>query len=131
MGHIEYYLYYDHLPIPFREGANPGFHEAIGDLIALSVTTPKHLHKKGLLKELNTDKKGVINQLFKMGLHKLPFLSFAYAIDKYRWEVFRGNVKKETANEYFWKLREKHGGITPPVKRNNDDFDLPAKYHGR
>ena len=32
-------------PIIFRTGANPGFHEAVGDTIALSVNTPEHLYK--------------------------------------------------------------------------------------
>lgn len=131
MGHIEYYLHYDHLPLPFRTGANPGFHEAIGDTIALSVNTPKHLRKKGLLKELARDKKSFINQLFRMGLDKLAFLSFAYTFDKYRWELFRQNVPKDKVNEYYWELREKHSGVAPPVRRTNDDFDIPAKYHGR
>ena len=43
MGHIQYYQQYAHQPISFRSGANPGFHEAIGDTLALSVSTPKHL----------------------------------------------------------------------------------------
>lgn len=45
MGHIQYYILYKDQPIPFRAGANPGFHEAVGDLIALSASTPTHLKK--------------------------------------------------------------------------------------
>lgn len=45
MGHIQYYIQYADQPLPFRRGANPGFHEAVGDLIALSVSTPQHLQK--------------------------------------------------------------------------------------
>ena len=45
MGHIQYYQQYAHQPIIFRSGANNGFHEAVGDTIALSVNTPEHLHK--------------------------------------------------------------------------------------
>ena len=43
IGHVQYYMHYSHLPFAFREGANPGFHEAIGDSVVLAVTTPKHL----------------------------------------------------------------------------------------
>lgn len=50
MGHIQYYLQYQHQPTVYREGANPGFHEAVGDVLSLSVSTPKHLEKVGLLK---------------------------------------------------------------------------------
>jgi peptidyl-dipeptidase A len=131
MGHIEYYLLYGHLPAPFRTGANPGFHEAVGDTIALSVMTPKHLHKIGLLKKINNDPKSKINQLLKMGLDKLPFLPFAYVFDKYRYDVFRGEVKKENANKYFWYLRTRYGGVAPPVDRGNKNFDITAKYHAR
>ena len=49
MGHCEYDLAYKDQPIAFRSGANPGFHEAIGDTIALSVLNPKHLKSVGLL----------------------------------------------------------------------------------
>lgn len=55
MGHVEYYLQYKELPVNFRRGANPGFHEAIGDLMSLSVETPSHLKKIGLLDEVIDD----------------------------------------------------------------------------
>ena len=29
LGHIQYYLQYKDQPVSFREGANPGFHEAV------------------------------------------------------------------------------------------------------
>ena len=52
MGHIQYYMNYKHQPFHFKEGANPGFHEALGDLITLSVMTPAHLKKLDLIGEL-------------------------------------------------------------------------------
>eukprot|EP00061_Rhincodon_typus_P011499 g36554.t1 len=55
MGHVEYYLQYKDQPVSFREGANPGFHEAIGDVMALSVSTPKHLKEIGLLENVVDD----------------------------------------------------------------------------
>lgn len=131
MGHVEYYLQYNHLPPPFRSGANPGFHEAVGDTIALSVATPKHLHRIGLIDEVKKDKKNQINQLLKMGIEKLPFLPFSYVFDKYRYELFRGSLTKKNANTLFWNLRKKHGGVAPPVERTNKDFDITAKYHAR
>lgn len=56
MGHVQYFLQYKDLPISFRDGANPGFHEAIGDVMALSVSTPKHLKTIGLLNEVMDNK---------------------------------------------------------------------------
>lgn len=53
MGHIEYFMAYRHRPTVYREGANGGFHEAIGDTIALSVRSRKHLQTLGLLEDAN------------------------------------------------------------------------------
>ena len=55
MGHVEYFLQYKDLPVVYRDGANPGFHEAVGDVLALSVSTPKHLETIGLLDEAVDD----------------------------------------------------------------------------
>ena len=51
MGHIEYFMQYCPLPMVFHNGANSAFHEAIGDTVALSVMSPKHLKTIGLLTE--------------------------------------------------------------------------------
>ena len=130
LGHIEYYLQYHKQPVVFRSGANPGFHEAIGDVLALSVGSTKHLQRVGLLKDFVSDAETEINQLVRLALSKLAFFPFAFAMDKLRWEVFRENVKSHDANCYFWKLREMYGGVEPPiVRRANRDFDITAKYH--
>lgn len=56
MGHVQYFLQYMDQPISFRDGANPGFHEAVGDVMALSVSTPKHLHSIKLLDQVMDNK---------------------------------------------------------------------------
>ncbi|HSO39137.1 MAG TPA: M2 family metallopeptidase, partial [Labilithrix sp.] len=48
LGHDYYFHYYYKLPILFQAGANDGFHEGIGDTLALSVT-PQYLKGLGLL----------------------------------------------------------------------------------
>lgn len=129
LGHIQYYLQYQHQPTIYREGANPGFHEAVGDVLSLSVASPKHLEKIGLLKDFVLDEEAQINQLYRVGLSKLVFLPFAYTVDKYRWGIFRGEIKPEEYNCKFWKLREEFSGIEPPAVRTEEDLDAPAKYH--
>lgn len=59
-----------------------GFHEAIGDVFALSVSTPKHLEKIGLLKNYEHDEEAKINELFEKALQKIVFLPFAYSLDQ-------------------------------------------------
>ncbi|XP_017853861.1 angiotensin-converting enzyme [Drosophila busckii] len=129
LGHIQYFLQYQHLPFVYRTGANPGFHEAVGDVLSLSVSTPKHLEKVGLLKNYKQDEEQRINNLFLTALDKIVFLPFAFTMDKYRWSLFRGEVDKSKWNCAFWKLREEYSGIEPPVVRTEKDFDAPAKYH--
>lgn len=129
LGHVKYYQEYNHQPVVFRGAANPGFHEAIGDLVGLSVGTNKHLHRIGFIKDYFPDEKIELNRLVRLGLEKLAFLPFAFVMDKFRWEAFRGNLKPQEANCYFWKLREKYGGVEPAVVRTQHDFDITAKYH--
>ena len=50
LGHNFYQRAYNQQPMLFRDSANDGFHEAVGDTIALSIT-PEYLVKLGLLDE--------------------------------------------------------------------------------
>ncbi len=107
-----------------------GFHEAIGDLLALSVSTPKHLKKIGLLNETSANMTQVnLKFQLKMALDKLAFLPFGYIMDLWRWDVFSGDVSKDDLNRHWWELRIKYQGLSPPVKRSENDFDPGAKYH--
>ncbi|CAL1546901.1 unnamed protein product [Lymnaea stagnalis] len=129
MGHIEYYMQYKDLPVVFRDGANNGFHEAIGDVMALSVQTPDHLHTIKLLKDLPTDKETDINFLMKMALEKVAFLPFGYLIDQWRWSVFRGDVAPDDYTQAWWDLRCRLQGVSSPIPRSSSDFDPGAKFH--
>ncbi|XP_029383471.1 angiotensin-converting enzyme isoform X1 [Echeneis naucrates] len=129
MGHVQYYLQYKDQPVGFRRGANPGFHEAIGDVLSLSVSTPKHLHAIKLLETLTNDEETDINYLLKMALEKIAFLPFGYLIDQWRWDVFSGRTPPSRYNADWWYLRTKYQGICPPTRRTEDHFDPGAKYH--
>nr|XP_033774941.1 angiotensin-converting enzyme [Geotrypetes seraphini] len=129
MGHVEYYLQYKDQPVSFRRGANPGFHEAIGDVMSLSVSTPGHLKKIGLLDKVTNDKESDINYLLKMALEKIAFLPFGYLIDQWRWNVFNGRTNPNLYNYDWWYLRTKYQGICPPVPRGENNFDAGAKFH--
>ncbi len=128
LGHNYYYHYYHHLPILFQEGANDGFHEAIGDAIALSVT-PGYLQQVGLLHQVRDNEKADLNYLMKMALDKVAFLPFGKLIDQWRWDVFAGKIKPTHYNRAWWDLRRRTQGIAPPVKRTEASFDPLAKYH--
>ena len=107
MGHIQYYLLYKDQPAIYRRGANPGFHEAVGDTLALSVQTPKHLKEINLLDEKTPtdDHETTINFLMNMALKRIVSLPWTYLIDRYRWDIFDGSIDPSEYNSYWWKLR--------------------------
>ena len=60
LGHNFYQRAYENQPLLFKGGANDGFHEAIGDTIALAIT-PEYLNKVGLLATIpQTDDTGYL-----------------------------------------------------------------------
>jgi peptidyl-dipeptidase A len=127
LGHNFYQRAYDQQPFLFRDSANDGFHEAIGDTIALSVT-PEYLKKIGLLPTVPDSSKDIGLLLYK-ALEKVAFLPFGLMIDKWRWQVFSGQIPPDKYNESWWKLRLEYQGVAPPVERSEADFDPGAKYH--
>ncbi|XP_031624027.1 angiotensin-converting enzyme-like isoform X2 [Contarinia nasturtii] len=129
MGHIQYYIQYKDQPSVFRKGANPGFHEAVGDTMALSVANPKHLVKIGLLNNYTKSIENNINALYMEALQRVAFLPFGFLIDKWRWDVFSKKVSSDSWNSHWWTLREKYQKISSPVPRTEDDFDPGAKFH--
>ncbi|NXY09069.1 ACE enzyme, partial [Pteruthius melanotis] len=129
MGHVQYFLQYKDQPISFRDGANPGFHEAVGDVMALSVSTPKHLHSINLLDQVMENEESDINYLMSIALDKIAFLPFGYLMDQWRWKVFDGRIKEDEYNKEWWNLRMKYQGLCPPALRSEDDFDPGAKFH--
>ena len=127
LGHNFYQRAYKSQPFLFENGANDGFHEAIGDSIALAIT-PDYLHQVGLLKQVPSADND-IPQLLKQALDRVAFLPFGYMIDQWRWKVFSGDIKPAEYNKAWWDLRLKYQGIAPPVARSEADFDPGAKYH--
>jgi len=126
-GHNFYQRAYRKQPFIFRGGANDGFHEAIGDAIALSIT-PSYLKTLKLIDTVPPVEADIPLQL-RTALDKIAFLPFGLLIDKWRWEVFSGQVKPADYNKAWWELREKYQGVAPPNSRTEADFDPGAKYH--
>lgn len=127
LGHNFYQRAYKDQSIIYRNGANDGFHEAIGDTIALSIT-PKYLEQIGLIDkapESNSD----LGMLMKMALERVAFLPFGLMIDQWRWKVFNGEISVEDYNKGWWQLRNHYQGVKAPIARAADAFDPGAKYH--
>jgi peptidyl-dipeptidase A len=127
LGHNFYQMAYAGQPFLYRDSANDGFHEAIGDTMALSVTPP-YLKQLGLINTV-PDANADTGFLLQRALDKVAFLPFGYLVDQWRWKVFSGEVKPGDYNKAWWELREKYQGIAPPAPRTEQDFDAGAKYH--
>jgi peptidyl-dipeptidase A len=127
LGHNYYQMAYAGQPYLFQSSANEGFHEAIGDTVALSVT-PEYLKQLGLIERV-PDASADTGLLLRSALAKVSFLPFGYLVDQWRWKVFSGEVGPGEYNKAWWDLRTKYQGIVPPVERSEQDFDAGAKYH--
>jgi peptidyl-dipeptidase A len=127
LGHNFYQRAYNGLPPLFRDSANDGFHEAIGDTIALSVT-PEYLVRIGLLDKA-PDASRDIGLLMTRALEKVAFLPFGLLIDQWRWKVFSGEIAPAGYNKGWWDLRLQYQGVAPPSPRGESFFDPGAKYH--
>jgi peptidyl-dipeptidase A len=129
LGHNYYQRAYNKLPYLYLNGANDGFHEAVGDTVALSIT-PDYLVQIGLLDRAqvpSADKD--IGLLLRQAMDKVAFLPFGLLVDKWRWGVFSGQVSPTEYNKAWTDLRLQYQGITPPVARSEANFDPGAKYH--
>ncbi|WP_375201740.1 M2 family metallopeptidase [Hyphococcus sp.] len=127
LGHNYYQRAYQDKSVLFQTGANGGFHEAIGDMISLSIT-PEYLKEIGLIDEVPDASKD-LGLLMNEAMEGVAFLPFGLLMDKWRWQVFSGELTPETYNEGWWNLREEYQGIRPPVERGANYFDPGGKYH--
>ncbi len=127
LGHNFYQRAYEKQPYFFRGSANDGFHEALGDTIALAVT-PEYLKEVGLIDSV-PGPEGDIDLLLKMALERVAFHPFGLLVDQWRWGVFSGAIAPENYNDAWWALVKKYQGLKPPVARTEADFDPGAKYH--
>jgi peptidyl-dipeptidase A len=127
LGHNFYQRAYNTQPFLYKNSANDGFHEAVGDTIALSIT-PNYLVQIGLL-DKEPPPSADLRLLLREALDKIAFLPFGLMIDRWRWKVFSGEIAPSDYNKAWWDLRLRYQGIAPPVERTEHDFDPGAKYH--
>ena len=127
LGHNYYQRAYNRKSHLYRSSANDGFHEAVGDTIALSITAG-YLQKIGLLENVPAASDDIA-LLLKHALEGIAFLPFGLLVDQWRWQVFAGEAGPEAYNDLWWQLREKYQGVIAPNKRPADAFDAAAKFH--
>ena len=129
LGHNYYQRAYNKQDTLHLNGANDGFHEAIGDMIALSIT-PEYLVQIDMLdpKDVPSADKD-IGLLLRQAMDKVAFLPFGLLLDRYRWGLFDGSIPEAATNTGWNDLRRDYQGVVPPVPRDAAGFDAGAKYH--
>jgi len=129
LGHNYYQRAYNMQDYLHLNGANDGFHEAIGDMVALSIT-PEYLVQIGLLDRAQVPgPEKDTGLLLRQAMDKVAFLPFGLLVDKYRWGVFDGSISPAEYNTAWVDLKREYQGIVPPVERPATAFDPGAKYH--
>ncbi|MFJ6025015.1 M2 family metallopeptidase [Brevundimonas sp. NPDC092305] len=128
LGHNYYQRAYKDQPFLFKNGANDGFHEAIGDFVGLSALTPTYLNQIGLLQTTPGEDED-IPFLLKMALDKIAFMPFGLMVDRWRWGVFDGETTPAQYNAAWSANMLKYQGLVPPGERPDNAFDPGAKYH--
>ncbi|KAM8975167.1 angiotensin-converting enzyme 2 [Pelodytes ibericus] len=130
LGHIQYDMAYKGLPMLLRDGANEGFHEAVGEIMSLSAATPKHLKSLKLLPDtFEEDLETNINFLLRQALTIVGTLPFTYMLEQWRWRVFEGEIKKENWMHEWWRMKRDLVGVVEPFPHDESYCDPAALFH--
>ncbi len=130
LGHIYYYVSYTNPRVPplLREGANRGYHEAIGTLIGLAATQRPFLEGRGL-----APKGGKVDEtqaLLREALNYVAYMPFATGtMTRFEYDLYENNLPKDQYNKRWWELALKYQGVIPPGERGEEYCDACTKTH--
>ena len=130
LGHIYYYQAYTNPNVPplLREGANRGYHEAIGSLLGFAAMQKPFLAGKGLV---DADAKiDETQNLLKEALSNIVFLPFSAGVmTEFENALYAENLPKDQFNKKWWELAKKYQGMVPPTDRGEEFNDAASKTH--
>jgi peptidyl-dipeptidase A len=131
LGHGYYYKAYTRPEVPYllRLGAAPGFHEGVGELIALAASQVPYLQSRGVLPhEFNADKTAFL--LDDALARSLPFIYFSCGTMPH-WEadIYAHNLPPDQWNARWWKYVSDFQGVEPPEPRSEQFCDAASKTH--
>jgi peptidyl-dipeptidase A len=129
-GHIYYYIHYSNpdVPIVLREGANRGYHEAIGSLMGLAAMQKPFLAGLDLLPaDTKTDE---LQALLKEALNYVVFIPWSAGVmTEFENSLYAGELPPDQFNKEWWDLVAKYQGIVPPSPRGEEYCDAASKTH--
>lgn len=131
LGHGYYFMSYTRPEVPplLRTGANPSFHEGMGELIALAAGQVPYLKSLGVLPaDFKPDETAFLldNSLG----NGIPFMFFASGVMTH-WEadIYAKNLPAEQWNARWWQYVRDFQGIEPPAPRGEEWCDPATKTH--
>ncbi len=131
LGHGHYFEAYSRPEVPYllRTGAAPGFHEGVGELIALASSQVPYLQARGVLPaDFKADKTAFL--LDDALARSIPFIFFASGTMTH-WEadIYAHNLPPNEWNARWWKYVSEMQGVEPPSPRGEDKCDAATKTH--
>jgi len=131
LGHGHYFMSYTRPDVPplLRIGANPGFHEGIGELISLASSQVPYLKSQGVLPaDFKADTTAFL--LNDALAESIPFIFWSSGTMTH-WEadVYAGNLPADQWNARWWRHVEDCQGIEPPSTRGEEWCDAATKTH--
>jgi peptidyl-dipeptidase A len=131
LGHAYYFITYTRPEVPplLRIGANPAFHEGMGELISLAASQVPYLKSAGVLpQEFQPDQTAfLLNDALS---HSVPFIFWASGTMTH-WEadVYAKKLSPEQWNARWWEYVKKFQGVEPPTARGEEFCDAATKTH--
>jgi peptidyl-dipeptidase A len=131
LGHGYYFMSYTRPEVPplLRIGANPAFHEGMGELISLAAGQVPYLQSLGVLPaDFKVDENAfLLNDALG---NSVPFIYWASGTMTH-WEadVYAHNLSPDQWNARWWKYVRDFQGVEPPTERGEEFCDAATKTH--
>lgn len=131
LGHAYYFISYTRPEVPplLRIGANPAFHEGMGELISLAASQVPYLQSLNILPA--DYKADPVAFLLNDALaSSVPFIFWSSGTMTH-WEadVYAKNLTPEQWNARWWQYVRDYQGVEPPTQRGEEFCDAATKTH--
>jgi peptidyl-dipeptidase A len=130
LGHIYYYVAYTNPDVPplLREGANRGYHEAIGSMLGLAAMQKPFLASLELLPaDAETDE---MQTLLKEAMNYIVFIPWSAGVmTEFEYELYAKDLPIDQFNKRWWELKREYQGVVPPSARGEELCDAASKTH--
>ena len=131
LGHAYYFISYTRPEVPplLRTGANPAFHEGMGELAALACGQVPYLKSVGVLPgDFKADENSfLLNDALAT---TVPFMFWsAGTITHWESDLYTKNLPPDQWNARWWQYVRDLQGVEPPAARGEEFCDPATKTH--